>query len=176
MLPRRLTLPPHPPAKLTPAPSYSCKLFCAPKKVNPYQISNFQTLFAKYPRWGHLRIHSISLAPPITCATQCAIPSALSQLRILPVAAGVYPHTPSPSASLFQRPASSVEFSRACRLFALSLPCFSSSRRLFSIVCSLFSQTPGVGCPASLTYFASSASFTSPSAMLKFLRHRYDHP
>jgi len=48
MLPRRLTLPPHAPAELNPSPSYSCKLFCAPKKVNPYQINNFQTLFAKH--------------------------------------------------------------------------------------------------------------------------------
>ena len=145
MLLRRSTLPPHPPAKLTPAPSYSCKLFCAPKKVNPYQISNFQTLFAKYPRWGHLRIHSISLAPPITCATQRAIPSALNQLRILPVAMGVYPHTPSlvvlvsgvqAQASSFQELAASLR--SLCPVFRAPAVCFQS-------FAASFRKTPGWG-------------------------------
>ena len=53
MLPRQLTLPPHPPAKLTPSLSYSCGLLCAPPKVNSHQISNFQPLFAKHPGWGY---------------------------------------------------------------------------------------------------------------------------
>ena len=53
MLPRQLTLPLHPPAKLNPSPSHSCKLLCAPKKVNSRQISNFQPLFAKHPGWGY---------------------------------------------------------------------------------------------------------------------------
>ena len=53
MLPRQLTLPPHPPAKLTPSLSHSCKLLCAPQKANSLQISNFQTLFAKHPGWGY---------------------------------------------------------------------------------------------------------------------------
>src|SRR6266478_9068568 len=56
MLPRQLTLPPHPPAKLTPSLSHSCSLLCASKKVNPHQISNFQPLFAKHPGWGYLGV------------------------------------------------------------------------------------------------------------------------
>jgi len=48
-------------------------------------------------------------------------------------------------ASLFQRPGSSIEFSGVRRLFALFLSFISSSRHLFSIVCSLFSQNTGGG-------------------------------
>src|SRR5216684_342726 len=53
MLPRQLTLPLHPPAKLNPSPSHSCKLLCAPQKVNSRQISSLQPLFAKHPGWGY---------------------------------------------------------------------------------------------------------------------------
>jgi hypothetical protein len=75
MLPRQLTLPPRPPAKLNPSPSHSCKLSCAPKRVNFHQISNFQTLFAKHPGWGIQRPpHSISLVPAIACSTQRLYP------------------------------------------------------------------------------------------------------
>ena len=52
MLPQQLTLPVHPPAKLTPSLSCSCSLLCAPKKVNSHQISSFQPLFAKHPGGG----------------------------------------------------------------------------------------------------------------------------
>src|SRR5713101_275267 len=52
MLPRQLTPPPHPPAKLTPSLSCSYSLLCAPKKVNSHQIDNFQPLFAKHPGVG----------------------------------------------------------------------------------------------------------------------------
>jgi len=143
MLPRRLTLPPHAPAELNPSPSHSCELFCAPKKVNPYQISNFQTLFAKHRGGCNFAFTPSVLFPPSHAPRSASIPSALNQLRILPVATGVYPHIPSHLASLFQPSGSSIEFSRVCRLFALSLPCFSSCRRLFSIACSLFSENSG---------------------------------
>src|SRR6266849_11067811 len=52
MLPRQLTPPPHPPAKLTPSLSCSYSLLCAPKKINSHQIDNFQPLFAKHPGVG----------------------------------------------------------------------------------------------------------------------------
>src|SRR5216684_405217 len=53
ILPRQLTPPPRPPAKLTPSLSCSYSLLCAPKKVNAHQINNFQPLFAKHPGWGY---------------------------------------------------------------------------------------------------------------------------
>src|SRR5229473_1875197 len=53
MLPRQLTLPPHPPTKLTPSLPYSCSVLCTPKNVNSHQISNFQPLSAKHPGWGY---------------------------------------------------------------------------------------------------------------------------
>src|SRR5258708_1216801 len=53
MLPRQLTLPPHPPPNLTPSLSPPCSLLCASKKVNSHRSSNFQPLFAKHPGWGY---------------------------------------------------------------------------------------------------------------------------
>jgi hypothetical protein len=61
MLPRRLTLPPRPPAKLNPSLSHSCELFCAPQKVNARQINNFRTLLAKHTGWGGTSIFTRSL-------------------------------------------------------------------------------------------------------------------
>src|ERR1700674_73169 len=67
MLPRQLTLPPHPPAKLNPSLSHSCKLFftllapsfegslegCFSPRVNYHQISNFQvTRRGRFTRCG----------------------------------------------------------------------------------------------------------------------------
>ena len=152
MLPRRLTLPPHPPAKLNPSPSHSYKLLCAPKRVNSLQISNFQTLFAKHPGWGHIRIHPISFAPAIAHAPRSAsIPSALNQLRILPVATGVYPAFILSLLVQLYRPGSSLELPVTCSLFGLSLRSFSTSGSLFSIACSLFSKnTRGGGVSVAL--------------------------
>jgi hypothetical protein len=74
MLPRQLTLPPHPPAKLTPSPSYSCSLFALFFALPSFRINYLQPLFAKYrggvgipnastgrPGWGYL-LHSRHLA------------------------------------------------------------------------------------------------------------------
>jgi len=99
MLPRRLTLPLLPPAELNPSPSHSCKLFCAPKIVNSCKISNFQTLFAKYPGGLCIRITRHLLLPPSHAPRSASIPSALNQLRILPVATGVHMCEPPPSIS-----------------------------------------------------------------------------
>src|SRR4029077_15108338 len=63
MLPRQLTLPPQPHAELTPLLSYSCKLFCAPEKVNSRKISKFRTLPPKPPGWRVHPHHPVSLAP-----------------------------------------------------------------------------------------------------------------
>src|SRR5712691_5054217 len=89
MLPRQLTPPPHPPAKLTPSLSCSYSLLCAPKKVNSHQINNFQPLFAKHPGVGS--------SPPLPrrasllssyASRGASIPFALTRLRILPVTTG----------------------------------------------------------------------------------------
>jgi len=74
VLPRRLTPTSRPPAKLNPSPSHSYKLFCALKGVNSLQISNFQTLFAKYPGWGVHPRHPISFVPAVACASRRLCP------------------------------------------------------------------------------------------------------
>ena len=90
MLPRQLTLPPHPPARLTPSPSYSCSLFALPKQSTPIK-SIACSLFRKTPGWGGTSAFIRSLLfPPSHAPRSASIPSALSQLRILPVATGVY--------------------------------------------------------------------------------------
>ena len=53
MLPRRLTLPSHPPAKLTPSRSHSCSLFALFSALPPFRINHLQPLFAKHPGWGY---------------------------------------------------------------------------------------------------------------------------
>src|SRR5258708_7762520 len=53
MLPRQLTLPPHPPAELTPSLSYSCRLFALFSALPPFRINHLQPLFAKRPGWGY---------------------------------------------------------------------------------------------------------------------------
>jgi hypothetical protein len=52
MLARQITLPRPFPTKLTPLFRYSCRLFVALKKVNPFGIKQIRTLFAKYRGWG----------------------------------------------------------------------------------------------------------------------------
>jgi hypothetical protein len=59
MLPRQLTLPPHPPAKLNPSPSHSCSLFFTLSLEGAlftalpfFRINHLQPLFAKHPGWG----------------------------------------------------------------------------------------------------------------------------
>jgi hypothetical protein len=149
MLSRRLTLPPHPPAKLNPSPSHSYKLFCALKGVNSHQISNFQTLFAKYPGWGVHPRHPISFVPAIACAAQ--LPHPLRPQQVAHTSrrhgGGLFACRFSRSSFRFHRPASSLELSITCSLFGLSLLFFSASRSLFSIACSLFSQSTRVGVP-----------------------------
>src|SRR5713101_8135120 len=53
MLPRQLTLPPHPPAKLTPSLSYSCSLFALFFALPSFRINHLQPLFTKHPGWGY---------------------------------------------------------------------------------------------------------------------------
>src|SRR5229473_6283232 len=53
MLPRRLTPPSHPPAKLTPSLSYSCSLFALFSALPSFTINHLQPLFAKHPGWGY---------------------------------------------------------------------------------------------------------------------------
>src|SRR5712691_3033359 len=53
MLPRQLTLPPHPPAKLTPSPSYSCSLFALFSALPSFRINHLQPLFVKHPGGGY---------------------------------------------------------------------------------------------------------------------------
>ena len=69
MLPRQPTPTLHSPAKLNPSLSHSCGLFCAPKKVNSHQISNFQTLFAKHPGWRYIRFKLPVPAPGLKSRT-----------------------------------------------------------------------------------------------------------
>ena len=59
MLPRQLTLPPHPPAKLTPSLSHSCSLFSLFFAHPSFRIRNLQPLFPKHPGWGYLRVSSL---------------------------------------------------------------------------------------------------------------------
>jgi len=147
MLPRRLTLPPHPPAKLNPSPSHSYKLLCAPKRVNSLQISNFQTLFAKHPGWVHIRIHPISFAPAIACATQRLYP-----FRPQPVAHTSRRHGGVPSIhSLLARPTlpsrlksrASSHLQPLWPLFALF---FNFRFFIFNSLQPLFQKHPGWGC------------------------------
>ncbi len=56
MLPRRPTLPRHPPAKLTPSLSYSCSLLCASPKVNSHQINSLQPLLQNT---GGVPVHGV---------------------------------------------------------------------------------------------------------------------
>src|SRR5712664_4751058 len=53
MLPRQLTLPPHPPAKLNPSLSYSCSLFALFSALPSFRINHLQPLFGKHPGWGY---------------------------------------------------------------------------------------------------------------------------
>jgi len=65
MLPRQLTLPPHPPAKLNPSLSHSCSLFALFSALPSFRINHLQPLFTKYrgvgipnattghPGWGY---------------------------------------------------------------------------------------------------------------------------
>src|SRR6266849_1180710 len=59
MLPRQLTLPPHPPAKLSPSPSCSCSLFSLFFALPSFRINHLQPLFAKHPGWGYLGVSSL---------------------------------------------------------------------------------------------------------------------
>ena len=52
MLPRKLTLPTHPLAKLTPSLPYSCRLFAFVPKLPFFRINHLQPLFAKHPGGG----------------------------------------------------------------------------------------------------------------------------
>jgi hypothetical protein len=121
MLPRRPTLTPHPPAKLNPSPSHSYKLFCALKGANSHQISNFQTLFAKHPGWGCIRVTRSRLSPPSHAPRGASIPSALNKLRIPPIVTGVYPTFVLSLLVQLYRPGSSSELPITCSLFGLSL-------------------------------------------------------
>src|SRR5216683_1851626 len=53
MLPRQLTLPPHPPANLTPSLSYSCSLLARFFALPSFRINHLQPLFTKHPGWGY---------------------------------------------------------------------------------------------------------------------------
>ena len=52
MLPRQLTLPPHPLAKLNPSLSHSCSLLAPFPALPCFRINHLQPLFAKHPGWG----------------------------------------------------------------------------------------------------------------------------
>jgi hypothetical protein len=90
MLPRRLTLPPHPPAKLTPSLSHSCSLLRAPQKVNSHHINSLQPLLQNTRVGGTSEYIRSLVLPPSRAPRSASIPCALSQLRILPIATGVY--------------------------------------------------------------------------------------
>jgi len=146
MLPRRLTLPPRPPAKLNPSLSHSCKLFCAPQKVNSRQINNFRSLLAKHTGWGgYIRIHPIPLLPPSQAPPSASIPSALNQLRILPVATGGTQHSFSPCSSdpTVQAQVSSLQSLAASSASTCAL--FQPPVLYFQQLAASFSKTPGVG-------------------------------
>src|SRR6266851_3781765 len=102
MLPRQLALPRHPPSKLNPSPSYSCRLFRSSKKVNSHQINSLQPLLQN-TRGGGVHPHRpISFAPVITWATQRLYP-----LRPQPVAHTSRRHEGVCQASSFQPQVSS---------------------------------------------------------------------
>src|SRR5713101_655999 len=52
MLPRQLTLPPHPLAKLNPSLSHPCSLFALFPALPFFRINHLQPLFAKHPGGG----------------------------------------------------------------------------------------------------------------------------
>ena len=147
MLPRRLTPTPRPPAKLNPSPSHSYKLFCALKGVNSHQISNFQTLFAKHPGWGYIRVTRSRLSPPSHAPRSASILSTLNQFAHTSRRHGGVPNF----RSLLARPTLPSRFkSRASSHlqplwphFALffSLPFF-----IFNSLQPLFPKHPGGGC------------------------------
>src|SRR5229473_1548775 len=103
MLPRQLTLPPCLLAKLNPSPSHSCSLFVLFSALPSFRINHLQPLFEKHPGGGgtSTSIRSL-LLPPSHAPRSASIPSALNQLRILPVATGVCvtPSTPNPTLAL----------------------------------------------------------------------------
>jgi hypothetical protein len=53
MLPRQLTLPPHPPSKLTPSLSHSCSLFAHFFALPSFRINHLRPLFPKHPGGGY---------------------------------------------------------------------------------------------------------------------------
>src|SRR6266851_2524105 len=103
MLPRQLTLPEHLPARLSPLTSYSCSLLPLFFPLPSFRINHLQPLFAKHPGGGgtSTSIRSL-LLPPSHAPRSASIPSALNQLRILPVTTGVCvtPSTPNPTLAL----------------------------------------------------------------------------
>src|ERR1700730_5033257 len=144
MLPRQPTLLLRPPAQLNPSPSHSCKLFCALKKINSHQISNFRTLFAKHPGWGVHPRRSIFFAPAVGCATQRLYP-----LRPQPLAHisrrhwGVLPRSRRlcVSVPLWQIPCSqqfAASLASLCALLRTPVVCFQS-------FAASFTKTPGGG-------------------------------
>src|ERR1700693_5830794 len=88
MLPRQLTLPSRPPAKLNPSLSHSWSLFALLSALPSFRINHLQPLFTNTRVGGTSAFTASLLLPQSHAPRSASISSTLSQLRILPVATG----------------------------------------------------------------------------------------
>ena len=93
MLPRQLTLPPHPPAKLTPPLSHSCRLFRSSKEVNSHQINSLQPLLQNTRGGGTRRRMSVALKRKNAILQVLCLPLIRTPCRVSPFLAT---HTQTP--------------------------------------------------------------------------------
>ena len=168
MLPRRLTIPPRPPAKLNPSLSHSCELFFAPQKVNARQINNFRTLLAKHTGWGVPSIHSLLARPTLPYRVKSRASSYLQPLWPL---FALFFNLPffifNSLRPLFPKhPGWGVCASRS----PLRGPCALCASALSFGLFPIYLATA----PVSFDFQLSTVDFHA--TMLKSTRHRYDHP